>query len=71
MNIKTEPLWGTVYEDYYELGENEAWSLGYTSQSASEIISRYFDYEKFGEDLVEENDGYVELDDGRIVYLMM
>lgn len=34
-------------------------------------MSRYFNYEKFGEDLAEENDGYVELDDGRIVYLMM
>ena len=62
---------GAVYEDYYELGENEAWGLGYITQSASEIMSRYFNYEKFGEDLVEENDGYVELDDGRIVYLMM
>lgn len=25
-----------VYGDYYELGENEAWGLGYITQSASE-----------------------------------
>lgn len=68
---KDRAVVGTVYEDYYELGENEAWGLGYITQSASEIMSRYFNYEKFGEDLAEENDGYVELDDGRIVYLMM
>ena len=68
---KDRAVVGAVYGDYYELGENEAWSLGYVSQGTGEIISRYFDYEKFGEDLVEENDGYVELDDGRIVYLMM
>lgn len=68
---KDRAVVGAVYEDYYELGENEAWGLGYITQSASEIMSRYFNYEKFGEDLAEENDGYVELDDGRIVYLMM
>jgi hypothetical protein len=68
---KDRAVVGAVYEDYYELGETETWGLGYITQSASEIISRYFDYEKFGEDLVKENDGYVELDDGRIVYLMM
>lgn len=68
---KDRAVVGAVYGDYYELGENEAWGLGYITQSASEIMSRYFNYEKFGEDLVEENGGYVELDDGRIVYLMM
>ena len=68
---KDRAVVGTVYEDYYELGETVAWDLGYVSQGTGEILSRYFNYEKFGEDLVEENGEYVELDDGRIVYLMM
>lgn len=68
---KDRAIVGVVYEDYYELGETEALNMGYHLQSIGKIMDRYFNYEKFGEDLVEENDGYVELDDGRIVYLMM
>lgn len=68
---KDRAIVGVIYEDYYELGETEALNVGYHLQSIGKIMDRYFNYEKFGEDLVEENDGYVELDDGRIVYLMM
>lgn len=68
---KDRAIVGVIYEDYYELGETEALNVGYHSQSIGKIMDRYFNYEKFGEDLVEENGEYVELDDGRIVYLMM
>lgn len=68
---KDRAIVGVIYEDYYELGETGALNVGYHLQSIGKIMDRYFNYEKFGEDLVEENDEYVELDDGRIVYLMM
>lgn len=68
---KDRAIVGVIYEDYYELGETEALNVGYHLQSIGKIMDRYFNYEKFGEDLVEENGEYVELDDGRIVYLMM
>ena len=32
-------------------------------------MNRYFDYDKFGEDLVNEDENYLELDDGRVVSL--
>lgn len=68
---KDRAIVGVIYEDYYELGETEALNVGYHLQSIGKIMDRYFNYEKFGEDLVEENGEYVKLDDGRIVYLMM
>jgi hypothetical protein len=56
-----------VFDDTSDLGYEEAFSLGYIDFSDS-IQSKYFNYEKFGEDLLEE-DQYHQLDDGRIVYL--
>ena len=51
-----------------DLGENEAISLGIVNWKMDDITSRYFDFEKFGEDLTEE-ESYCELPDGRIAYL--
>lgn len=58
---------GYVYDNYYDLGYNEAFSLGYLSND-NDAISRFFDYERFGESLVEE-DSYYETDSGKIIYL--
>ena len=55
-----------VFEDAYDLGYEEAFSLGYIREDT--FIERYFDFEKFGEDLLEEEQ-YLELNDGRVVYL--
>lgn len=55
-----------VYEDAYDLGYETADSCGYVD--ADSVAGRYFDFEKFGEDLTYD-EGYVELDDGRIVSL--
>ena len=57
-----------VYDDTYDLGYETAWSLGYVNNDDS-IMSRYFDFEKFGEDLVNDDEYYCQLADGRCVYL--
>ena len=59
---------GYVYEDYEDLGYETAWSCGYIGRDLESVMERYFDFEKFGEDLAEEED-YFELSDGRIVSL--
>ena len=55
-----------VFNDAYDLGYEEAYSLGYVKRNS--VSERYFDFEKFGEDLLEEEQ-YLELNDGRCVYL--
>lgn len=58
---------GCVFKDVYDLGYEEAWSLGYVNNRDS-IASRYFDFEEFGEDLADD-EYHVLLDDGRVVSL--
>lgn len=58
---------GYVFSDDYDLGYEEAFNFGYIDNNDS-VASRYFDFEKFGEDLKEEEQ-YCELSDGRIVSL--
>lgn len=60
---------GHVFEDASDLGYEEAFELGYIKNN-DYISQTYFDYEKFGEDLLEEEQ-YFELDDGRCVSYMM
>lgn len=57
-----------VYDNSEEAGREEAWQLGYVKDDDS-ISSKYFDYEKFGEDLVEYDEYFMELCDGRVVRL--
>jgi hypothetical protein len=59
---------GYVFDDIDDLAYEEASSLGFVDDNNS-AASRYFDYKKFGEDLLEE-ERYLELEDGRIVSLM-
>lgn len=58
---------GYVFNSVDELAEEEADQLGYVDNDS--IASRYFDYEQFGQDLLEEQN-YLELSDGRVVSLM-
>lgn len=60
---------GTVFDDASDLGYEEAFSLGYIKKD-DYISERYFDYEKLGNDLLEQEE-YYELDDGRCIYYMM
>lgn len=56
-----------VWDDTSEAGYEEAWSMGYIDNKDA-IINKYFDYEKFGEDLIED-ENYLQLEDGRVVRL--
>lgn len=60
---------GSIFDDVSDLGYEEAFSLGYIKKD-DYISEKYFDYEKFGNDLLEQEE-YYELDDGRCIYYMM
>lgn len=68
LDYRDRAVVGCVYKDAYDLGENEAISLGLVDWKMNDITSRHFDFEKFGEDLTEK-ESYCELPDGRIAYL--
>lgn len=53
-----------IWRDIYECAYDEAESMGYVNRNND----RYFNYETFGEDLLNSKD-YLELEDGRIVML--
>lgn len=71
LEYKDRSIVGSVYENAYELGEEETFSLGLFDDNGDwsfSIIQRHFDFESFGEEIAD--DGYhVMLDDGRIVSL--
>lgn len=53
-----------IFKDFNDMAQEEAWQLGYVNDEND----RYFDYKKFGNDLL-DGDSYVEITDDRIVYL--
>lgn len=67
LDYRDRAIVGYVFKDTYDLGYEEAWSLGYVRNDDS-IASRYFDFEAFGEDLANE-EYYCKLSDGRCVTL--
>lgn len=56
-----------IYDDVEELGRDEACEIF----NLDGRISKYFDFEKFGQDLVDEDYMYHELEDGRVVCFNM
>ena len=67
LDYRDRGIVGCVFADTYDLGYEEADSLGYVD-SRNSIVARYFDFEQFGEDLLNEEQ-YMQLNDGRCVYL--
>lgn len=67
LDYRDRSIVGYVFDDVIQLGYEEAYNSGYIDDW---ISKKYFDYRKFGEDLLEENDNYMELRNGRCVYLM-
>lgn len=66
LDYRDRGIVGCVFDDIYDLGYEEAYSCGYVERDS--IAERYFDFEKFGEDLL--GDGrYIQLNDGRCVCL--
>ena len=71
LDYRDRAVVGYVFKDAYDLGYEEAYSLGIIDNHMEKSgfnYGRYFDFEKFGEDLTEE-ESYCELPDGRIAYL--
>ena len=68
LDYRDRAVVGYVYDDTYDLGYEMAWSCGYVSNDDS-VMSRYFDFEKFGEDLANDDEYYCQLADGRCVSL--
>lgn len=66
LDYRDRGIVGCVFEDTEDLGYEEAWNLGYIQRDSP--MERYFDFEKFGEDLL-ENETYMQLSDGRCVAL--
>lgn len=67
LDYRDRGIVGSVFNDAYDLGYETAWSLGYVNNDDL-IVNRYFDFEKFGEDLLDE-EAYIQLSDGRCVFL--
>lgn len=57
-----------VFENAYDCGYEEAWNCCYI-ENGNTVQERYFNFEKFGQDLADEDENYLELNDGRIVRL--
>lgn len=68
LDYRDRGIIGMVFENAYDCGYEEARSLGYINNEHT-IIKRFFDFEKFGQALADEDEWYLKLDDGRIVYL--
>lgn len=68
LEYRDRAIVGCVFSDAYDCGYEEAFSLGYVNND-DYIMNRYFDFEKFGQDLANEDENYLELSDGRIVTL--
>lgn len=68
LEYKDRSIVGCVFKDAYECGYEEAFNLGIVNDD-NNITTKYFDFEKFGQDLADEDERYLELSDGRIVLL--
>lgn len=66
LDYRDRGIVGCVFNDTYDLGYEEAYGLGYIERGS--VAERYFDFDQFGKDLLEEEQ-YIELNDGRVVYL--
>lgn len=67
LDYRDRGIIGCVFNDTDELGYEQAWNMGYIKKGDF-VSERYFNYQQFGEDLLED-EMYLELDDGRVVYL--
>ena len=67
LDYRDRSIIGCIYSNTSELGYDEAFNLGYI-KPGDVILERYFDYEKFGEDLLKKEQ-YMELSNGRVLYL--
>lgn len=64
LDYKDRSIIGYVYDDLEELAENEIEQCC----DIPNFLENYIDYSKFGEDLLQDEEMYKELEDGRVVY---
>lgn len=57
-----------IYEDKYELGEEEITNCGYLNSLPDEV-AQFFDFEGYGDHLVNYGDSYIELPSGKCASL--
>jgi hypothetical protein len=57
-----------VYDDVEDFGRNEASNMGVFGRDNANL-EQYFDFEEYGEDLINDQDMYYKLEDGRVVCL--
>lgn len=68
LDYRDRAVVAAVYDSPEDCGYDEAVNLG-CIESSNQIIDKYFDYARFGQDLVDEDENYIQLDDGRVVCL--
>ena len=67
---KDSSIISCIYKDAEEFGYEEANSCGFISSYGNQAnpLEKYIDFEKFGEDVIDEHsDQYIQLEDGRVV----
>lgn len=64
LDYRDRGIVSAIYEEPEELGRDEAYALGYVESGS--FIEKYFDFESFGEDLI-DGERYYELEFGRLV----
>lgn len=68
LDYRDRGIIGVIYDNISDFGYEEAIQCGYV-RDGDLVQERYFDYERFGQDLVDEDECYLELEDGRVVCL--
>ncbi len=71
LDYRDRSIVSAVYSDMDDLGREEAWAYGYINRENESFMDRYFDYEKFGEDLVRDDEFFVEISYNRAVRIMV
>lgn len=71
LDYKDRGIVSAVYSDMDDLGREEAWQYGYINEDNESLMDKYFDYEKFGEDLVNEDEFFIEITHNRAVRISL
>lgn len=71
LDYRDRSIVAAVYSDMDDLGREEAWQCGYINRENESLMDRYFDYEKFGEDVVSEDEFFIEITHNRAVRIMI
>ena len=71
LDYKDRSIVCAVYNDMEDLGREEAWQCGYINRNDELLMDKYFDYEKFGEDVVNEDEYFIEITYNRAVRISL